>query len=49
MDPAALEEALDDGQVEEIIAQGEDELRLMEEYKEWKYWETDEVKAAFKD
>jgi len=27
-----LEEALDDGQLEEIIAQGEDELKLIDDY-----------------
>ena len=48
-DPAKLEEELDDGQLEEIIQQGEDELSLIDDYAEWKYWETEEVKAAFKD
>lgn len=48
-DPRALEEALDDGQLEELLVQGENELMLMEDYKEWKYWETEEVKAAFRD
>ena len=45
----ALEKELDDGQLEEMLAQGEDELMLMDDYEEKKYWETAEVKAAFRD
>lgn len=48
-DPVALEKELDDGQLEEMLAQGEDELMLMDDYEERKYWETEEVKAAFRD
>lgn len=45
----ALEKELDDGQLEEMLAQGEDELMLMDDYEEKQYWKTEEVKAAFRD
>jgi len=45
-DPQKLEESFDNLQLEEIIQESLLELDLMEQYAQWKFWETEEVKAA---
>ena len=45
-DPEKLEESFENLQLEEIIQESLLELDLMEQYAQWKFWETDEVNAA---
>jgi NADH dehydrogenase (ubiquinone) 1 alpha subcomplex subunit 5 len=42
---ADIEDRIGGGQVEELIVQAEDELKLVEKMKEWNAWESLEVPA----